>query len=139
MKCKACNKEYAVINIQHLATHDMTMEEYDNIGKVEPVEPQEEIETIWSSIDTNSMEYKMKVAQLNRTINTLNNKTNVTIEKGRACPVCHQRIYEATSFVLLRTKHEQQGNRLREPQSIKHKACAIATANMRDILASVFL
>lgn len=139
MKCKVCEKKLMKITMSHIKTHDgMTQEEYDNYNDIEPVEPEEEVETIWDSTDISGTEYKMKVAKLGKNVILMRNKTNVTAMTGKKCPGCHDKIYEPTAYVILRGKTEILAKQLTSPQNIKHKSCAIAEANLRDALGSVF-
>lgn len=135
--CKVCDKELMVINMSHISTHNMTKEEYKAYGEVEPVEPEQQVETIWDSVDTNSVEYKMKVAKFRFPVE-LTSRMNITVDQNRKCPVCLQRIFESVVFVLLSNRSEIMGRRALTPQSAKHKACTIAIADIRDVVATTF-
>lgn len=139
-QCKVCEKEYGVVNMAHIKTHQMTREDYDNYDTtVEPVEPETTVEPIWNSLDISSIQFKTKRIRLLNHEVLLNNKMNVMVHDRRDCPTCLKKIYEPVAYVLLRSRLEIQARRLEKQQYVMHKLCAIASGDIRNVLASVYI
>lgn len=138
-ECKICDKEYAIITMSHIKTHDMTKEEYDAYGTVDPIEQEAVGEPMWESLDTSSIEYKTKRARLMSNQKALNNNMNVKVGDHRNCPVCVERIYEPHAYVRLRSRLEQTNRRIQNEQTVMHLECVIAVASIRDQIASVYI
>jgi len=137
--CKVCEKELKVVNLSHIKTHQLTREDYDKYDTINPVEPEETVEPIWSSLDTTSIQYKTKRIRMFNHHVQLNAKMNVLMKDKSLCPTCLKRIFEPIGFVLLRSRLEIQAKRLEKPQYVMHKECAVASGDIRNVLASVFL
>ena len=138
--CKICNREFVSLTLSHIKTHGIdTRDAYNEyvIDTVTSEVKEEKVESIWDYVDVNSMQYKMRVVKLGKTIVMLRSSRNVTIENERKCPQCNDRIYEPHAFVHLRTRWERTARELQTPQDVMHKPCAIASGNMANTMAMV--
>lgn len=137
-QCKICKRSFVKINISHLRTHNMTREQYDKADTIQPVTPDKDvIKTIWDSMNTSSIEYKMKASAMDKGNLTLRSQNNVMVQDGRICPECNDKIYEPYAYVSLSPGFEQTGRILQEVQYIKHKQCTIATGSIYHKMAVV--
>ena len=137
MKCKVCDKELARINTSHVKTHKMTMEEYNNIDNIKIEKEEVKLETIWDSIDTSTVEYKMKVSKLSNNIKQVKQSNMIKFDDKDNCPVCLEKIFETYAFVHLKNKWEQKSGKLERPQVVMHRPCAIATGTVNFLLGRV--
>ena len=135
--CKVCKKTLKTINMSHVKTHDMTMEEYEAYGDVNPIEAGDNVDSVWNSIDTESTEYKVKVNHHKSNIIHLSRRDVVDLRDGRKCAFCGEILIYLTVYIILDTSEEVH---LKKPMTMKkpyHKDCAIAKSSIKHRIAAV--
>lgn len=129
-KCKICNGEYKEVNKSHVrAKHNMTWEEYQAYNKITPVQDQEKIQTIWDSVNIDSIEFKVRHRALSSSIPHIRNNECVDLRNGKICHGCKRKIHGISVFIILYTYIEMRTNKPEHMKKPYHKDCAIAVAD----------
>lgn len=120
-----------MVNKSHVRSkHDLTWDEYESYGEVKLVDDSgEPIESIWDSIDTSHIEFRIKNRTLGNRIVEISNRRCVDLRQGRNCYGCVQKIESIAVYVILHTENELK---LETPEYMKkpyHKKCAMAVAS----------
>lgn len=138
-RCKVCKQPFKVVNKSHVrAKHDLSWEEYEAIGDVELVgQDGKPIRSIWDSLDTSAIEFKIKNRVLKQKIVQIKDRYCVDLRQGKNCYGCVEKIHEIAVYIILTSEKEIL---LEEPQVMKkpyHRDCALAVASKHNKIGLV--
>lgn len=129
--CAVCKKPYKKINKSHIATHDMTMEEYTKYMRLKRPEPKEQdIPMRYNKIDFNTFDYRMKYQYYQRSRTALYDISKVFNDKERKCAFCEERLDDLRVYIILTTEQEKSMGRPIAIKNMLHEECAIHASNL---------